>query len=382
MILIELFYLIATFTNAIEYYNTSFVSNYFDQRKKRAILNGEINKWTKKSLLYFVNSKVSRNFIKSALIRIQKETCFKFVRAPSLKHADLYFTWGAHYTTNLGKNKKTHHTIFVSIFHQDIGKTVREVLRALGIDYEHNRFDRDKYITVNKHNILPLFLPLFLTNNIFKVTTYNTEYDYRSIMHFTNTEYAIRGLRTFVVKDKLMKYSIGRTNHLSFNDAKLLNLKYCTNTVIMKHTQCHNNGYPIIIPGRLCKCLPFFYGPKCQYFVLNKQHCSRINKFKAKPFFSRRTLNLGGNCYFLFETKPGYRIKLMIFFFRNMISQHNCSHDEILEILYRKDLSVGGAIICPNFKPVRITSQSNRMVLHSNYANKAYKIKVLFMRVP
>uniref|UniRef100_A0A0N5CCK1 Metalloendopeptidase n=1 Tax=Strongyloides papillosus TaxID=174720 RepID=A0A0N5CCK1_STREA len=380
MILIIILCLIFSSTNAFEFYNTSSVGNYFVQRQKNDILNGEKYKWTITSLLFFVNSKVSHKFIELALIRIQKETCFKFVRAPSLEHADLYFDWGAHYTTKLGKDGNSYHTIYVSIVHQDIGKTVREVLRALGVDYEHNRFDRDKYITINKHNILPLFLPLFLTNNILKVTTYNTEYDYRSIMHFTNTEYAIHGLKTFVVKDKLMKYSIGKTNHLSFNDAKLLNLKYCTNPIIMKHTQCLNNGYPIV-PG-VCKCLPFFYGPKCQYFVLNKQHCSRINKFNVKPLFSRRTLNLGGNCSFIFETKPGYKIKLMIFFFRNMTPHLKCSNDENLEVLYRKTLCVGGAIICPNFKPVRITSQGNRMVLHSNYANKAYKIRVLFMQVP
>ncbi|KAK1875246.1 Astacin-like metalloendopeptidase [Dissostichus eleginoides] len=62
-----------------------------------------------------------------------------------------------------------------------VGNVCHEIIHALGLHHEHNRKDRDQYISVEWSNIMPD------KRNNFEVThgdTQNLPYDLNSIMHY------------------------------------------------------------------------------------------------------------------------------------------------------------------------------------------------------
>lgn len=53
------------------------------------------------------------------------------------------------------------------------GGVYHETIHALGFDHEHNRHDRDKYLTVNFNNVAPgwyfIYYEYSLFNSLFKL---------------------------------------------------------------------------------------------------------------------------------------------------------------------------------------------------------------------
>ncbi|XP_067000730.2 hatching enzyme 1.2 [Anabrus simplex] len=63
------------------------------------------------------------------------------------------------------------------------GRSLHELMHALGIFHEQSRADRDDYIDVVLENVIPEFQANFDKQSL-ENTTYNFEYDYDSIMHY------------------------------------------------------------------------------------------------------------------------------------------------------------------------------------------------------
>ena len=66
------------------------------------------------------------------------------------------------------------------------GTIMHELGHVLGFWHEHNRPDRDKYVTIIKENIRPGANFDFKTASPYQVI-YSKEYDYGSIMHYGET---------------------------------------------------------------------------------------------------------------------------------------------------------------------------------------------------
>ncbi|EEB14095.1 Low choriolytic enzyme precursor, putative [Pediculus humanus corporis] len=63
------------------------------------------------------------------------------------------------------------------------GRSIHELLHALGIFHEQSRSDRDRFVKIHFDNILPDLAVNFDKQSL-ENTTYNFEYDYDSIMHY------------------------------------------------------------------------------------------------------------------------------------------------------------------------------------------------------
>ena len=63
-------------------------------------------------------------------------------------------------------------------------ETQRQMLHALGFHYEHRRPDRDEYVDVLYENISPFWQGKYRKMDASIWDSYETIYDYRSIMHF------------------------------------------------------------------------------------------------------------------------------------------------------------------------------------------------------
>ncbi|KAI4815301.1 hypothetical protein KUCAC02_005450 [Chaenocephalus aceratus] len=106
-----------------------------------------------------------------------------------------------------------------------VGNVCHEIIHALGLHHEHNRRDRDQYISVEWSNIMPG------KRNNFEVKqgdTQNLPYDLNSIMHYGEYYFSKDGSPTVLSKSSGVQ--IGQRSHLSELDVLRLNsLYHCGN---------------------------------------------------------------------------------------------------------------------------------------------------------
>ncbi|XP_033936917.1 hatching enzyme 1.2-like isoform X1 [Pseudochaenichthys georgianus] len=106
-----------------------------------------------------------------------------------------------------------------------VGNVCHEIIHALGLHHEHNRRDRDQYISVEWSNIMPG------KRNNFEVKqgdTQNLPYDLNSIMHYGEYYFSQDGRPTVLSKSSGVQ--IGQRSHLSELDVLRLNsLYHCGN---------------------------------------------------------------------------------------------------------------------------------------------------------
>uniref|UniRef100_A0A915BJ65 Metalloendopeptidase n=1 Tax=Parascaris univalens TaxID=6257 RepID=A0A915BJ65_PARUN len=102
---------------------------------------------------------------------------------------------------------------------------LHELLHVLGFYHEHNRFDRDKYVTIIEENIIDRDKLQFLKIEERKSHLW-TLYDYDSILHYNSTAFSKNNKETIIPKNK--NKMIGVRMKLSLYDISKINKLYCT----------------------------------------------------------------------------------------------------------------------------------------------------------
>ncbi|CAJ0599088.1 unnamed protein product [Cylicocyclus nassatus] len=106
-------------------------------------------------------------------------------------------------------------------------KTVMvNLLHSLGLSFEHQRVDRDKYITVHFENIADPHLRLFLSEADLTQNYLSVPYDYLSIMHGEKNAYAKPGTTTIETLDPTYQDQIGTATEPSAHDYEKINLLF------------------------------------------------------------------------------------------------------------------------------------------------------------
>jgi hypothetical protein len=112
------------------------------------------------------------------------------------------------FTLHIEKLSNDNHDGYSTYGFQDnpeirIGNVSRKVTRhefghVLGIMHEHQRPDRDKFITVNMENVMHGFEENFykLTSNYYLYNFSSYSYDMESVMHYDRLSYSKNGLPT------------------------------------------------------------------------------------------------------------------------------------------------------------------------------------------
>uniref|UniRef100_A0A0N4ZEP2 Metalloendopeptidase n=1 Tax=Parastrongyloides trichosuri TaxID=131310 RepID=A0A0N4ZEP2_PARTI len=227
------------------------------------------------------------------------------------------------------------------------------ILQILGLDYEHNRMDRDKYIDIRNDSIKPEGFKYFEKGNSSSTKSYGTNYDYGSITHGLPTAFSKSGGITIQVKDKKNAYyyqrMIGQRKSVSFNEYKLINFMYCNKTCskTKKKPECWFGGYQNPNDCEKCLCPYPLAGYKCQGFLPMSYYCSRITSFTARRQVDFFGFKAHTNCYALVQTpKPDQRIHIRVR--RTWLSnQEICTRDySMLEIKYKADKSLMGVCFC------------------------------------
>uniref|UniRef100_A0A0N5BLM7 Metalloendopeptidase n=1 Tax=Strongyloides papillosus TaxID=174720 RepID=A0A0N5BLM7_STREA len=380
MILIVKTYLFINFINTFELKNYTLQNAHLNQREKRAVMQDPRYIWNTQKFLYYVGRRLKGYVIALAHIKIKRYTCLRFYRVLNKKKAHIIYKEGPMYVTYLGKQDKGQHRIFIPSKHIHYGKVARETLRALGFDYEHNRPDRDMFLSIVKSNIHEAYLPFFAEKSLTLVNTYGLSYDYRSIMHYGSRELCLYGTRCITSKnnDLLVDSVMGKAKDLTFNDAKLVNLAYCLSLIAVRRGKCLNFGYLTGIVTTKCRCLPYFDGNRCEYFIKNFDYCTRYNVFYAKKQLLKVTLQAQKNCYYYIQVKKGKKIILYIGFTDYVLKHPICDDSQHIEVRYRNDFSVSGKMICPRKIFYTFKSESNVIILHTKYDIKHYNFTIFY----
>jgi hypothetical protein len=106
------------------------------------------------------------------------------------------------------------------------GSIIHEVMHALGAWHEHQRPDRDAYVSILTDNINPAALA---SNFVIPATAQALgPYDYFSLMHYGKTAFASSpGLTTIATKDPTKQDLIGQRGGMSSGDISTVNYLLC-----------------------------------------------------------------------------------------------------------------------------------------------------------
>jgi hypothetical protein len=109
---------------------------------------------------------------------------------------------------------------------------VHELLHAVGLWHEQQRYDRDNYISINDDNIAKVYKSQFDIKRTNESSTYGLPYDYLSVMHYHKTAFTKGGgAVTIETHDPLMQDRIGRVKSGSEIDYETVRRIYqCSGT--------------------------------------------------------------------------------------------------------------------------------------------------------
>ncbi|KFO27352.1 astacin-like metalloendopeptidase [Fukomys damarensis] len=130
------------------------------------------------------------------------------------------------------------------------GIVLHELMHVLGFWHEHARADRDRYIRVNWHEILPGFEINFVKS---RSSNMLAPYDYSSVMHYGRLAFSRRGEPT-IIPLWAPSVHIGQRWNLSTSDiARVRRLYDCSPGSPNPHGsgfQAHNNGRSLMPASR------------------------------------------------------------------------------------------------------------------------------------
>ncbi|GFG33885.1 hypothetical protein Cfor_09856 [Coptotermes formosanus] len=209
-------------------------------------------KWTNNTVPYVISPLYDTSdyvTIYNAILTINMLTCVKFVPWDG-KAKDFLLIWPVKYPQGcwsyVGRFGGPQ---IVSLQPPDTkgpnclggeGRTIHELLHALGIFHEQSRADRDQYIDVKFENIIPEYRNNFNKQSL-ENTTYNFQYDYDSIMHYGQYFFSkARDQPTIIPKKQNVR--LGQRKALSKTDCLKINDLYgCLNKSVY-----HNRKYRIL----------------------------------------------------------------------------------------------------------------------------------------
>merc|ERR1711936_207820 len=200
--------------------------------------NGKVNRryrWPNKILYYSLTGRFStwqRQQLKETLRRLERKigsNCVKFrmstrwdavkIRQGSKCNAAVGYKGSTNQRMSLGRKCWRRR-----------GTIMHEFLHSLGIHHTQNRWDRDKYVQVNKWNVHPDNKHNFEEQPKREADFFGLPYDYDSVMHYRGSDFARNpNIRTIVTKDWRKQSRIGQRRRLSEGDVRLIRKMYQCN---------------------------------------------------------------------------------------------------------------------------------------------------------
>uniref|UniRef100_A0A0N4ZD87 Astacin domain-containing protein n=1 Tax=Parastrongyloides trichosuri TaxID=131310 RepID=A0A0N4ZD87_PARTI len=351
----------------------------FLQHINGAIRIDEDYKWKKKVIKIYCPP--TATITKHVIRRINRNTCLRLrvSKVPLNTNNSINIFYHPHscFTRDVGATPDRPNRIFAT---NECLKNSYVMLfllfRTLGLSYEHNRDDRDKYVSIRPPiDITPEDNKTYFFKDKdvgYNTTTFGLNYDYGSIMHGDYKFHAakIHRLITIFVRSRYSTWyykTLGYSNKVSFNEYRLINYLYCNKTC-KNHTlefDCKRNGYQDPRNCAKCKCPYPFNGDDCWGILKSDFYCAEIYLIPQYEY-KHQWYKWPKNCYITFEAKWNQRIEIVIYYlYFYYYDNKRCTRDTGMgvEILYKTDKSVMGLFLCAAidnyYGHVTLISESN-----------------------
>uniref|UniRef100_A0A0K0F135 Metalloendopeptidase n=1 Tax=Strongyloides venezuelensis TaxID=75913 RepID=A0A0K0F135_STRVS len=371
-------------------YNTQIVMNISkrfydfnleDYREKRKVKN-KYQRWFLSTIPVYINERLNRELIIQAINIIQQETCVRFrvVNQIIMGIPGIRFSPGERCCSQVGMvNRRRFQNIFIAGYCQTLGVIQHEILHALGIDHEHNRIDRDQYVTILTDNVEESKINDFNIPWILDSNTFGIPYDYGSIMHYDMNTFSKNNGPTVIPKHDLYRKTIGHTYKLSFLDIKTVNMLYCQFTC-SSSLNCKNKSYQNPNICSKCKCIEGYVGNDCSRFTVNMSPCGKARKIAHRRIQEIRAEGLL-NCSYHLSTQRHRKIVIKISYVHIYPYTHQCcSPENCLEVKYWEDKSVTGARFCGTENNVLFYSKSNIVLVYFRSTHYINRFKIFFKK--
>uniref|UniRef100_UPI003AB040EC zinc metalloproteinase nas-4 n=1 Tax=Centroberyx gerrardi TaxID=166262 RepID=UPI003AB040EC len=189
-------------------------------RRTQSDRNAVDHKWPEEKVPYAISPElVSRtNDFLAAMKMVSEHTCVTF-HSRTTEANYLFFKTSqgcASYVGFMGGEQP----VFVGSV-CTVGNICHEILHALGFHHEHTRTDREKYITINLHNIMEGKKSNFNEQN---GNTFSLPYDITSIMHYGSGFFSANGLPTIIPKKD--EKNMGQRTHMTEVDMQRVRQLY------------------------------------------------------------------------------------------------------------------------------------------------------------
>ncbi|XP_042912751.1 astacin-like metalloprotease toxin 5 [Parasteatoda tepidariorum] len=164
-----------------------------------------------------------REEIRNAMKHIEDHSCINFVErsyehdyVKIFRHTGCYSNWG-----RIGRENQ----LSLGYGCENFGIIVHELMHAIGFEHEHNRSDRDEYLTINWENIQPDWYYAFRKLHP-EENRLLTEFDFSSIMLYGSKSFAKEWTHSMVAKDGRTLPEVHEKTSMSVLDSRRIKMLY------------------------------------------------------------------------------------------------------------------------------------------------------------
>ncbi|CAI4221345.1 unnamed protein product [Auanema sp. JU1783] len=199
--------------------------------RRNGVITG-IRKWPNGRIPYVISNQYNereRAVLARSFQEYQKKTCIRFEPRTAFDNDYLYIGKIDGCFSDVGRaGGRQELSLDDGCLQYDTA--IHELMHSVGFYHEHERWDRDNFISILWHNIDREAYDQFGKVDLTESSYYGQAYDYYSIMHYDSLAFSKNGYETMIAKRPEMTNVIGAAIDFSPVDILKMNLMYqCMN---------------------------------------------------------------------------------------------------------------------------------------------------------
>ncbi|CAD5221860.1 unnamed protein product [Bursaphelenchus okinawaensis] len=220
------------------------ISNISQNGKRRNGVTNLVKKWPNGRIPYVISTQYNdreRAVLAKAFNQYHTQTCIKFVPKEPYDRDYLYVGKIDGCYSDVGKaGGRQELSLDDGCLQYDT--IIHELMHSVGFYHEHERWDRDHFISILWQNIDKGAYDQFGRVDLTESSYYGQIYDYRSIMHYDSMAFTKNGKETLVAKQPDMTKVIGVAQDFSPTDLVKIKKMYMCGATTNPHTYKYVNA--------------------------------------------------------------------------------------------------------------------------------------------
>ncbi|CAD5227063.1 unnamed protein product [Bursaphelenchus xylophilus] len=221
------------------------ISKMTQNGKKRNGVTNFIKKWPDGRIPYVLSTQYNdreRAVLAKAFNQYHKQTCVRFTPKEPYDRDYLYIGKIDGCYSDVGKaGGRQELSLDDGCMQYDT--IIHELMHSVGFYHEHERWDRDHFISILWQNIDKGAYDQFGRVDLTESSYYGQVYDYRSIMHYDSMAFTKNGKETLVAKQPGMTKVIGIAQDFSPTDLLKIKKMYMCGNTVPSHTYKYVNTF-------------------------------------------------------------------------------------------------------------------------------------------